>query len=201
MSTDVLLLVGAATAVAFIVVVTVEGVRRPGYDALFPTGSELEFGPGGWIQRANFLLVGSGFAAISIDVQPSLETTAGAALLAVAAGGLVFAAIFAPDPVRGFPPGVSSTTGRPVTDHAELPDVSGPLLVIALFGDCLVLAPQLAGPWTIYTLATAAAGLASSIWLIVAWRHNAAHTGLAQRIFIAIYWLWITILSLHLVAR
>ena len=201
MSTDALLLFGAATAVVFVVVVTLEGVRRPGYHALFHTGSELELGPGGWIQRANFLLVGAGFAAISIGVQRDLETAAGAALLTVAAASLVFAAIFAPDPVRGFPPGASSSTGRPTTLHAKLHDVSGPLLAIALFGACLVLAPQLAGPWRTYTLATAGVGLASTIWLIVAWRRNAAHTGLAQRTFIATYWLWITILSLHLVAH
>ena len=201
MRTDMLLLFGAATAVVFVIVVTVEGVRRPGYDALFHTGSELELGPGGWIQRANFLLVAAGFAAISIGVQRTLETTAGAALLTVAAAGLVLAAICAPDPVRGFPPGASSNTGRAVSLHAKLHDVSGPLLVFALFGACLVIAPQLAEPWTIYTLATAGVGLASTVWLIVAWRGNAPYTGLAQRIVLATYWLWITMLSLHLVAH
>ncbi|MGB7819625.1 MAG: DUF998 domain-containing protein [Ornithinibacter sp.] len=201
MRTDTLLLFGAATAVVFVIVVTVEGVRRPGYDALFHTGSELELGPGGWIQRANFLLVAAGFAAISIGVQRTLETTTGAALLTVAAAGLVLAAICAPDPVRGFPPGASSNTGRAVSLHAKLHDVSGPLLVFALFGACLVIAPRLAEPWTIYTLATAGVGLASTVWLIVAWRGNAPYTGLAQRIVLATYWLWITILSLHLVAH
>ncbi|HET6704514.1 DUF998 domain-containing protein, partial [Amycolatopsis sp.] len=93
-----LLLFGAATAVIFAVVVTVEGARRPGYDATYHTGSELELGPGGWIQRANFVLLSAGFAAVAIGVQRTLETTTGAALFGVAAAALAVAAIFAPDP-------------------------------------------------------------------------------------------------------
>jgi hypothetical protein len=62
-------------------------------------------------------------------------------------------------------------------------------------------APRLAGPWAIYTLATAVVGLVTTVWLIAAYRRDAAHTGIAQRALIATYLLWITVLSLHLVAR
>jgi len=37
--------------------------------------------------------------------------------------------------------------------------------------------------------------------LIAAHRRDAAHTGLVQPAFIATYLLWITVLSLHVVAR
>ena len=121
MSTAALLLFGAATVVLFVVVMSLEGARRPGYDAAYHTGSELELGPGGWIQRANFLLVGSGFAAVAVGVQRTLQTTAGAVLLGAVALGLVMAAIFAPDSVRGYPPGASSRTARPETLHARAP--------------------------------------------------------------------------------
>jgi hypothetical protein len=183
--TEALLLFAAATAVIFVVVVTVEGARRPGYNAAYHTGSELELGPGGWIQRANFVLLSAGFAADAIGVQRTLETTTGAALLGIAAVGLAMAAIFAPDPVRGFPPGASSRTSRPVTLHAKLHDVSGPLFALALLGACVAVAPRLAGPWAIYTLATAVVGLVTTVLLIAAYRRDAAHTGLVQRAFIA----------------
>jgi len=199
--TEALLLFAAATAVIFVVVVTVEGARRPGYNAAYHTGSELELGPGGWIQRANFVLLSAGFAAAAIGVQRTLETTTGAALLGIAAVGLAMAAIFAPDPVRGFPPGASSRTSRPVTLHAKIHDVSGPPLVLALLGACVAFAPRHAAPCAIYTLATAVVGLGSTVWLIAAYRRDAAHTGIAQRALIATYLLWITVLSLHLVAR
>ena len=201
MSTDALLLFGAATAVLFAVVVTVEGARRPGYDAAYHTGSELELGPGGWIQRANFLLVGAGFAAVAIGVQRALDTTTGAVLLAIAAAGLLVAAIFAPDPVRGFPPGASTRSARSETFHAKLHDLSGPLLAVALLGACLAVAPRLAEPWSTYTLVTAAIGVITTVWLIAAYHRDAALTGLAQRAFLATYLVWITVLSLHLVAR
>ena len=201
MSTDALLVFGAATAVAFAVVVTVEGARRPGYHAAYHTGSELELGPGGWIQRVNFLLVGTGFAAVALGVQRALGATTGAVLVAVASLGLVGAAVFAPDPVRGFPPGASSRSGRPVTLHAKLHDVSGPLLAFALLGACLAVAPRLSGPWAIYTLATAVVGLVTTVWLIASYYRDAGHTGLVQRALLATYLLWITILSLHLVAH
>ncbi|MGH3656702.1 MAG: hypothetical protein ACRDUA_08575 [Micromonosporaceae bacterium] len=44
MSTDLLLFLGPATVAIFVLVVTVEGARRPGYDAGYHTGSELELG-------------------------------------------------------------------------------------------------------------------------------------------------------------
>ncbi len=34
-----------------------------------------------------------------------------------------------------------------------------------------------------------------------AYRRDAAHTGLVQWALIATYWLWITVLSIHLVIR
>ena len=201
MSTTALLLYGAAVVVLFVVVMTLEGARRPGYDAAYHTGSELELGPGGWIQRANFLLGASGFAAVAVGVQRTLQTTAGAVLLGVAALGLLMAAIFAPDPVRGYPPGASSRTARPETLHAQLHEVSGPSLTLALFGACVAVARRLDGGWAIYTLATAVVGLVATGWLITAYRRDAAYTGLVQRALIATYWLWITVLSLHLVTR
>jgi len=200
-STEALLVFGAATAVLFPVVMTVEGARRPGYHPAYHTGSELELGPGGWVQRANFLLVSAGFAAVGIGAQRTLDTTLGPVLLVVASAGLVIAASFAPDPVRGYPPGASSRTARPETVHAQVHESSGPLVAVALFGACLALTPRLAGPWATYTVATAVVGLVSTVWLIAAYRRDAAYTGLVQRAFIATYWLWITVLGLHLVTR
>lgn len=197
-STDALLLFGAISAVVFVLVVTVEGARRPGYDPAYHTGSELELGPSGWIQRANFFLVGTGFAAVAFGIQASLHATVGAALVAVAGVSLVLAGIFAPDPVRGFPPGASSRCSRPDSVHAKVHDLTGPMLAFALFGGCVAVSSRLNGPWAVYTLATAAVGLVTTVWLMVSYRRDAANTGLVQRLFLGTYWLWMTLLSLHL---
>jgi hypothetical protein len=36
---------------------------RPGYDPIYHTGSELELGARGWIQRANFIVMSAGMFA------------------------------------------------------------------------------------------------------------------------------------------
>ncbi len=198
MSNRALLVFGAATAVVFVTVLSVEGVRRPGYRVAYHTGSELELGRGGWIQRLNFLVVATGFGAIAIGVHGTLGAGRAAALIGVSAVGLALAAAFAPDPVRGFPPGASSRTLRPTTVHARLHEVSGPLMALALFGACLALAPRLEAGWAVYTWATAAVGLVTTAWLTTAYRRDAPYTGLVQRALIGTYWLWIALLGLHL---
>ncbi len=198
LSSQALLIFGAAAAVIFITVLSVESVRRPGYRVAYHTGSELELGRGGWIQRLNFLLVATGFGAIAVGVHATLRAGSAAALIGISAVGLALAAVFAPDPVRGFPPGASSRTLRPPTVHAKLHEVSGPLMALALFGACLTLAPRLEGGWVVYTWGTAATGLVTTAWLTAAYRRDAPYTGLVQRALIGTYWLWIALLGLHL---
>jgi len=196
--TGALLLFGTATVVVFAAVVQVEGARRPGYDARYHTGSELELGRGGWIMRINFFLVGAGILAFAAGVRQALDTDGAAALLGVAGVALVLAGAFAPDPVRGFPPGSSDRTARPVTTAAKLHDLTGPVLTLSLFAACLTMAARLAGPWAAYTLATAVAGLMMTGWLISAYRRDAANTGLAQRILLATYGLWVVVFGVSL---
>jgi hypothetical protein len=196
--TDALLLFGAATVVVFATVVQVEGARRPGYDARYHTGSELELGPGGWLMRINFFLVGGGILAFAAGVRQALDSDGAAALLGVTGVALVLAGAFAPDPVRGFPPGSSDRTARPVTTAARLHDLTGPVMALSLAAACLTVAARLAGPWAAYTLATAVVGLVMTGWLISAYRSDAANTGTVQRILLATYGLWVVVFGVSL---
>jgi hypothetical protein len=196
--TDALLLFGAATVVVFATVVQVEGARRPGYDARYHTGSELELGPGGWLMRINFFLVGGGILAFAAGVRQALDSDGAAALLGVTGVALVLAGAFAPDPVRGFPPGSSDRTARPVTTAARLHDLTGPVMALSLAAACLTVAARLAGPWAAYTLATAVVGLVMTGWLISAYRSDAANTGTVQRILLATYGLWVVVFGVAL---
>jgi hypothetical protein len=49
---------GVAGTILFAVAYLIEGVTRPGYSAWQDTISSLSFGPGGWIQRADFIMCG-----------------------------------------------------------------------------------------------------------------------------------------------
>jgi hypothetical membrane protein len=196
----VLLSTGVAAVVVWGVVLRVVGARRPGYDARYHTGSELELGPGGWIMRANFFLLGAGLVVFSIGIRRALESDVAAALLGVAGVALALAGVFTPDPVRGFPPGASSRTGRALTTTAKLHDLVGPVMTAALSGACVAVAVRLPAPWAVYSLATGVAGLVMTVWLVSAYRRDAANTGRVQRLLLATYGLWIVLLGVALAA-
>ena len=165
----------------------------------YHTGSELELSDRGWIQRTSFLLMGVGMFAFAVGVHRTLNTAVGAVLLAIFGFGLIVAGVFAPDPVRGYPPAAQS--GNPVEltwQHRVHHVVGGPIAFIALLGACLTLAGRLEGAWQLYTALTAAAGLGLTIWTALSYKRDAANTGLVQRGLILIYWSWIVSLGIHL---
>lgn len=200
--TAALLVAGVGAAVVFVAVVLLEGARRPGYDPFYHTGSELELGERGWIQRANFLLMGVTAFAFAVGVDQTLDTAVGAVLLAVFGFGMIVAGVFVPDPIRGYPPGARSEPSAEQTWQAQVHGVvGGPVAFLALWGACLTLAGGLQGAWRLYTALTAVAGLAMTIWTARAFQTDAANTGLVQRGLIAVYWTWIVVLGVHLITH
>jgi len=198
-TTEALLQAGVGAAVVFMVVLLVEGALRPGYNPIYHTGSELDLGSRGWIQRANFLLMASGVFAFAVGVDRSLGTTLGTILLVIFGVGMAVAGVFVPDAVRGYPPGApTQASTKPTRQHQVHSVVGGPIAFFALLGACLTLAGQLQGVWRWYTVLTAIAGLGMTMWTALAYQKDSAHTGLIQRGLIAVYWSWIVVLGIHL---
>ena len=197
-TTDLLLFAGVVAAVVFVAVLFIEGLLRPGYGPVYHTGSELELGDRGWVQRSNFFVMGAGVFAFAVGVQRTLDSTIGAVLLGVFGFGLLVAGGFAPDPVRGYPPGASIDREAGLSWQAQVHDVSGPVMFLSLFGACLAVAGQLEGGWRLYTILTAAAGLVMTVLTAIAYRQDAANTGLVQRGLIVVYWSWIVALGIYL---
>ena len=77
--------------------------------------------------------------------------------------------------------------------------VGGPVAFFAIFGACVALAGRLQGGWQLYTVLTAAVGLAMTVWTALAFQKDAANTGLVQRGLLLVYWSWIVALGLRLV--
>ena len=199
MTTAVLVLVGVVATALFYIVMLVEGVRRPGYDPIYHTGSELELGEHGWIMRATFVVMAAGMFAFAFGLHRALGTMLGAVLLGIFAVGNVLAGVFVPDPVRGFPRGAPiQTPPRTVSWQAKIHDVAGPVMFLALFGACLVVAARLDGPWATYSIVTAITGLGLMIWTAVAYQRDFARTGLIQRGLLGVYYLWIVVVGIHL---
>jgi hypothetical protein len=196
--TETLLIVGMAAAVVFVAVWLLEGALRPGYDPIYRTVSELSLGNRGWIQIANFLLMGSAMFAFAVGVNRTLNTALGAVLLAIFGLGWIASGVFVTDPIRGYPPGAPTGTPTEVTWHHKVHDAVAPPMFLAVFGACLTLAGRLDGPWRLYTVLTAIVGLALTIGTALAYQRDAANTGLVQRALILVYLSWIVLLGIHL---
>jgi hypothetical protein len=201
MTAEVLLVVGMAAAVVFVAVLLIEGALRPGYDPIYHTGSELELGERGWIQRASFLQLGVGMWAFAAGVHGTTGSVATGLLLAVFGLGSLVAGVFPPDPVRGYPPGAPSGPPTELTLQHKIHQAAGPIMFLAIFGACLALAGRLQAPWQAYTLLTAVVGLALTAWTALAYQRDAARTGLVQRGLILVYLGWIVLLGIHLATR
>jgi hypothetical protein len=87
----------------YFIVFMIEGWLRPGYDATSMVISQLSLGSRGWIQTANFLVLGLAIVLFSISVALELGAARvariGATLLAIIGISMVASAIFAIDPV------------------------------------------------------------------------------------------------------
>jgi hypothetical protein len=112
-----LLSCGLAAGPAFITIFLVEGATRFGYRPSRHPVSSLALGPRGWIQTANFAVTGTlvlaGAAGLERAGDPALSTRAGRVLIGAAGAGLIGAALFATDPVSGYPPGTPDALTQP----------------------------------------------------------------------------------------
>lgn len=196
--TQILLLSGVAGAVLFYGILLTEGALRPGYDPGYHVGSALSLGERGWIQIANFLVLGFSMLAFAAGLRRTLSDATGASLVAVFGLGIIASGLFPMDPMRGYPPGTAAGTPEVLSWHHQIHNAAGPFAFLALFAACLALSQRLRGGWRLYTLATAAAGLALTAWTGTAWLGDAANTGLVQRSLIFVYLTWIALLGSRL---
>jgi hypothetical protein len=180
--TRLLLVIGTLGALLFTAVYLVEGATRPGYDAWSDAVSLLSLGPGGWVQRANFILFGLLTLLCSAPawhraLRPG-PAAAGYPLLKAAEGlGLVVIGVFSQDPAAGYPPG-ASIPPRP-TAAAEVHLLFSFVTILAIALGSFFLARRLAlealwGPW--WAAAAAVTGVLT-IAFIAAFGWTSVHGG------------------------
>lgn len=97
-----------AGAALFLIVATIEGARRPGYDPWHQAISALSLGPGGWVQRVNFIVFGSSLLITVPAWRRILAGGTGATsypiLVAIVGLSFVAAAFIPQDPAPGYDP-------------------------------------------------------------------------------------------------
>jgi Protein of unknown function (DUF998) len=112
-----LLSCGLAAGPVFVTAFLIQGATREGYRPSRHPVSSLALGPRGWVQAANFAVTGTlvlvGTAGLWRARNPALSTRAGQVLIGAAGAGIIGAAVFATDPVSGYPPGTPDTLSAP----------------------------------------------------------------------------------------
>ena len=102
---------------------TAIGAARPEYDWRRYRVSSLAIGRQGWLQRANFVLVGVLYLCAAGGIRPSSRRKVGPravpALVAGAGLGLIGSGLFVTDPVGGFPSGTNAQEGSADCNVAE----------------------------------------------------------------------------------
>ena len=206
--TRTLLTGGVVGAVLFVVVFTILGASRPGYDPMRQFVSLLMLSDGGWAQVASFLVSGLLILGSAVGLRHVLTPGAGCRLAPVGVGlaglGLVIAGIFPTDPLQGYPPG--TPPGLPLVPswHAVLHLIGALLFFGGLPFASIVLARRFSSSgavgWAIYS---AASGV--GMFVINASTGASPGTagmfpdvaGLLQRIAIVLGLAWLGFLSLH----
>src|SRR5689334_5876007 len=125
-ATRLLLVCGVIGPLLFIIVFLIEGATRENYNPFRYAVSSLSIGDRGWIQAANFLMVGVLLVAFAIGLRRALKGSRGGLwgpiLIGLAGIGLFGAGIFTTDPIFGYPPDAPLVLAQ-YTVHGHLHDL------------------------------------------------------------------------------
>jgi hypothetical protein len=194
---------GVLAGPVYIVIAAGQMITRPGFDPTRDDVSLLANGELGWIQVANFLVVGLMVLATAVGMRRGLRGQRagiwGPCLVGGYGVGLIAAGVFTADPAFGFPPG-SPTGPTAISWHGLAHLAAGALGFLALIAACFVFARRFAAQgrrgWAVYSIATGVlffagfCGIATGSGSVVA---TLAFTGA-----VLLAWAWLTTLSVHL---
>ncbi len=177
----------------------IASLLRPGYDQLTQYGSELAAGQNSIIMNANFVITGSLIMVFSFglftNIHAGKRPAIGSILLGIFGLGELVTAAFPCDP------------GCPLLISQSLSQSIHSVIAVIAFGS-IALAPLLISLglkrdtlWERYQSYSRATGLASvGLFLLfsVAILSSFHYVGLLQRVFLAVPFIWIEILAIHL---
>jgi hypothetical protein len=204
--TKALLRCGALAGPLFVSTFTIAGRRREGYDPRRHPVSALALGPGGAVQRANFIGAGALYLAGAAGLRGKRSSANAAkptpALIAGAGAGLIGSALFATDPVSGYPVGTPALPDPP-TRTGAVHNLCGITIFVGISAAALLSARTAARAheqgWAIYSAASGTVMMAASIAFGAGFGQQPAlvgWAGLLQRVSIPAGFGWITTLCL-----
>lgn len=191
-----LLACGILASSVFLVVTALQ--LPPGYDPLRHPVSALALGPDGWVQTLNLVVTGSLLAAFALGLWRSpARGAAPPTLMSLATLGIFGVALFATDPVSGYPPGTAAmAAGTPI---GLLHNTFAGLFFVALAATALVAANRTGRTgFARYSMLSTVAVLAGcalaglgfmQVPVLVNW------AGLLQRVAIIAAFAWLAVFS------
>lgn len=210
-----LFLSGAAAGPLFVIIFTIEGILRRGYNIVRDPVSSLSIGPYGWTQQLNFWAVGSLLLLFAYGVWLKMRKTPiksfwGPFLLALAGVGLICAGFFTTDPLPGYPLDLPYHL-LPQTTHGSLHNLVSALVFYGLPAASFVFTRYFfktgERQWAIYSLLSGIGALVTFVFLainitaIVNARQTTGLTqiaGLLERGMIVLIFQWTTALAIHM---
>lgn len=198
-----LLYAGATGPLIFIAVFLIAGATRPGYSSLRNMVSQLATGDGGWVQVANFLVLGTLMLAFATGLRQTLKGNRGSIGAPVSFGlfgvALLVAGIFVTDPGLGYPVGAPEVH----TTHGIIHGFSGLAAFLTLASAAFAMSWHFSGEagaraWVVYSVAIGALIFAFFFGSFALSAINPATPGgLLQRITIIGGWTWIAAVAVH----
>lgn len=202
-----LLIAGSLAGPLFTIAWFVEGLTRAYYDPMRHPISALSLGEFGWTQVTNFTVTGILTLALAFGLWKSLPSRGGSIwaliLISFVAMGFLGTALFATDPLNGYPPGTP--------DILLPPTIRGSLHVFFasfIFGlpvACFVLARHFDSEhertWAVYSRVSAITFIILYLITIAGFLQVDGlvhYAGLLQRISLTIILAWMTLLPIYL---
>lgn len=154
---------GIAICPLFYALVVMQMLSRTGFDIRKHPLSLLSLGDAGWIQVANFIVIGVLAIACAVGLRQALRSSSGHTwgplLVAIYGLGMIVAGIFPPDPLPGFPPGAVLGIPQQMSGHAVMHGAGFLIAFASLIGACAVFGRRyvlISKPaWAVYSIATA----------------------------------------------
>ncbi|MBC9714761.1 DUF998 domain-containing protein [Streptomyces sp. TRM66268-LWL] len=138
---DTRTLLGCAvlTTPVWATVALAQAATRDGYDITRHPLSVLSNGSLGWVQIANFLLVGALFVAGAAGLRRVVDGKWVAGLVRVAGFGMIAAGVFVLDPADGFPAGAPAGAPAAMSWHGYAHLAAGSVTFLSLIAACFLL--------------------------------------------------------------
>jgi hypothetical protein len=194
------LVAGAVAGPLYVLVGLGQVLMREGFDPRKHALSQLSNGEFGWIQTANFFIVGALVILGAIGMRRALRGSPGATwgpiLLGIYGIGMLGASAFAADPGGGFPPGVATPSS--MSQSGLMHFVFGGIGFYALVGACFVFARRFKGQgqpiWAAFSIVTGLGFLAS----FIAISSGPPTSSVMLAFYAAVVWVWAWHAALHI---